>query len=516
MVLKGVTKRGVYYDSVTLMIVSKRINEMEGVTDSSVVMGTRENKAILKAAGLLVPEFSPATDTDLLISIKAGSEDVAARAVEEAETLLGEVTKKQGRQSASAPRSWTQAMEQLEGANLALVSIAGRYAAAEARKALEQGLHVMLFSDNVSIEEEVVLKSYAKSKGLLMMGPDCGTAIINGVPLAFGNVAGRGHIGIVAASGTGLQETSSIISNHGAGISQAIGTGGRDVKKEVGGMMFIEALKALNNDEDTHCILLISKPPDNEVLEKIAVEIRRVKKPVVAIFIGGNLEQVRRSGAIPVADLEEAALVATNISRGEDVQIVKEKLTERENEISVLAEKLSTGRKGRFVRGLFSGGTLCDEAQLLLKGAAGYVWSNTPLHDDYRLKNPWKSKGHTVIDMGEDAFTTGRPHPMIDFSLRNKRIGEEAADKEVAVILFDVVLGHGAHLSPADELVPAIREATAAAPGLLFVCSVTGTDGDPQNRRNVIQQLENAGVVVMRSNSAAAMLTGKIIQNIAR
>lgn len=514
MTLKGVTKRGVYYDSVTLMIVSKRINEMKGVIDSSVVMGTRENKAILEAAGLLVPDFAMATDADLLISIKAVSESVAGRTIKDAEVLLGEVAKKHDGQSASAPRSMEQALKKLEGANLALISVAGKYAAAEARKALELGLHVMLFSDNVNIDDEVALKSYAKSKDLLLMGPDCGSAIINGVPLAFANVVNRGHIGIVAASGTGLQEACSIISNHGAGISQAIGTGGRDVRKEVGGTMFIEAMKALNDDKDTHCILLISKPPDNVVLKKIAGEIRRIKKPVVAIFIGGDPEHIRQSGAIPAADLEEAALMAINISQGEGVQTVKETLGKRENEISVLAEKLSKGRRGRFVRGLFSGGTLCNEAQLLLKHETGYVYSNTPLHDDYRLKDPWKSKGHSIIDMGEDAFTAGRPHPMIDFSLRNKRIGEEAADKEVAVILLDVVLGYGAHLSPASELIPAIQEAKKTATKLLFVCSVTGTDGDPQNRKDVIQQLEDAGVVVMPSNSAAATLTGKIIRNL--
>ncbi len=514
MTVQGTVLKGAYYDSVTLMIVSKQINELEGVADSAVVMGSKENKAILEAAGLLTPELSSSTDTDLLISIKARSETLARKAIEHMKTLLWTLTKKQDARSVSAPRSLAQAVEQLKGANLALISVAGKYAAREARKALESGLHVMLFSDNVGMDEEKELKELAKSKGLLLMGPDCGTAIINGVPLAFANVTNRGNIGIVAASGTGLQEVSSLIDRHGCGISQAIGTGGRDVKKGIGGIMFIEALKALKEDKDTHCIVLISKPPDDEVLDRIAVEIGNISKPVVGIFIGGDPEQIRRAGAVPASCLEEAALMACNISLGERPEKAGEWMADRAKEISDFAAKLSKGKNGRFIRGLYSGGTLCDEAQLLLKESLGYVNSNTPLHRDYMLENPWDSKGHTIIDMGEDAFTRGRPHPMIDFSLRNKKILEEAADPDVAVILFDLVLGYGAHTTPAGEIIPAIEDAKKHAPECLFVCSVTGTGQDPQNREEVVQKLEGAGIIVMPSNAAAAMLAGEIIRNI--
>jgi succinyl-CoA synthetase alpha subunit len=516
MIIKGISKKGAYYDSVTLMIVSKKINEMAGVIDSSVVMGTNENKAILNTAGLLLPEFAQLNDTDLLISIKAQTEKAAENAIKNVDTLLSDLTKKHDEKSGSTAHSIEQAVEQLPEANLALISIAGKYAAREAKKALDKNLHVMIFSDNVSIEDELELKNYAQSKGLLVMGPDCGTAIINGVPLAFANVVQRGNIGIVAASGTGLQEVSSIIANNGAGISQAIGTGGRDVKQEIGGIMFIEAMKALNNDENTNCIVLISKPPHPEVLAKIADEIKKIKKPVVGILIGGDPEVIRNAGAIPASNLEEAALIATGISQGKSVEVAKEKLAQRKKEISDLAEKYSKGKTGKYIRGLFSGGTLCDEAQLVLKDTIGYTYSNTPLNPEFKLNNLWKSKQHTIIDMGEDEFTAGRPHPMIDFSLRNKRMMEEANDKEVAIILFDVVLGYGSHLSPADELVPVINEITKLSPKLLLICSVTGTEGDPQNRKEVIRRLEEAGVIVMPSNVSAAELSGRIIQLISK
>ncbi len=511
MIIKGIAKKGAYYDSVTLMIVSKKLNEIEGVIDSSVVMGTNENKAILNSAGLLIPEFDELNDTDLLISIKANTETVADDAISKVSDILKELLKKQDNNTGNVFHSLDQAVEQLPEANLCLISIAGKHAAREAGKALDKNLHVMIFSDNVSIEDELDLKKTAKDKGLLLMGPDCGTAIINGVPLAFANVVNKGDIGIVAASGTGLQEVSSVISNNGAGISQAIGTGGRDVKKEIGGIMFIEALKALNNDEDTKCIVLISKPPHPDVLDKIAAEIKSINKPVVGIFIGGNPDVIAKAGAIPAANLEEAAIIAVSISKGKNIDHAKVMLENREKETANLAEKLSKKIKGKYIRGLFSGGTLCDEAQLILKDSIGFVYSNAPLNEDFKLDNVWKSKEHTIIDMGEDEFTSGRPHPMIDFSLRNKRILEEAADNEVAVVLFDVVLGYGSHVSPASELVPVIKNATKVSPGLLFICSVTGTDGDPQNRKDVIKELESAGVVVMPSNVAAAKLVSKIV-----
>ncbi len=512
MIIKGVSKKGAYYDSVTLMIVSKEINKMEGILDSTVVMGTMENKAIMQSAGLWVPEFTALSETDLLICVNAENVEVADKAIKGIDSILKELrSKKDDSGDSKTAHSFEQAISLLPNANLSLISVAGKYAAREAKKALDNGLHVMLFSDNVSIADELELKKYAKDKGLLVMGPDCGTAIINGVPLAFANVVSEGNIGIVAASGTGLQEISCIVSNMGAGISQAIGTGGRDVKQDIGGIMFIESLKALATDSKTECIVLVSKPPHPDVLKKISEEIKNISKPVVGIFIGGNPEVLRSVGAIPARTLEDAAIIAVAKAQGKDVQAALQQINSRKLDIDNRAKELSELAKGKYLRGLFSGGTLCDEAQLVMREMIGNVCSNSPLSPDYKLLNLWVSKENTILDMGEDEFTSGRPHPMIDFSLRKKRIESEAADPNVAVILLDVVLGYGSHMDPASELVPSIKRAKEISPNLIVICSVTGTIGDPQKREDVIEKLQKAGAMVMPSNAAAAQLAGRLI-----
>ena len=512
MFIKGTIRKGEYFDSVMLMIVSRKLSALEGVIDSSIVMGTKENKAILNAAGLLVDSFEDTSDTDLLVVIKAEGQDQYDRALEGLEGLLREVRTVRDDTDEFRPVSLEGALAQLPGANLSLISIAGRYAAREAEKALEKGLHVMIFSDNVSIEDEKRLKELGRDKGLLVMGPDCGTAIINGVPLAFANVVGPGDIGIVAASGTGLQEVSSVIAHRGAGISQAIGTGGRDVKAELGGIMFLEAMDALHQDPGTRVIVLVSKPPHVSVLQKIADKVAGFSKPVVACLIGGDMGVLAKRGAHTADTLEKCGLLAAALSRGEDPGAVLASLAERTRALEPLASREAAGKTGRkYLRGLFSGGTLCDEAQLILKKTLGDCWSNTPLNPAFRLEDIWKSRGHTLVDLGDDDFTVGRPHPMIDFSLRNRRIVEEAQSADVAVLLLDVVLGYGSHPEPGVELAPAIRQALAAAPGLTVVCSITGTREDPQDREAVERQLTEAGALVQPTNAAATELAGLIV-----
>ncbi len=310
MVVKGFIKQGEYFDSVTLMIVAGEVTKMEGVIDSAVVMGTQENMSILKNSGLLLDEFKNAEDNDLLIGIKAENNEVLEKALKRTEELFSEIRNKSDESEEFLPSSLEGALKKMPDANISLISVAGKYAAMEAAKALENGLNVMLFSDNVSIEEELELKNYAKSKGLLVMGPDCGTAIINGVPLAFANVVPKGSVGIVAASGTGAQEVSSVIGNNGSGVSQVIGTGGRDVKSDIGGIMVIESMRALAKDNDTKVIVIVSKPPSPDVLEKIANEIKKIDKPVVGILIGGDAKVVEAAGAVAATNLEEAGLIA--------------------------------------------------------------------------------------------------------------------------------------------------------------------------------------------------------------
>jgi len=505
----GQVRKGAYFDSVTLMRVGKEIAGLPGITDAAVVMGTKSNKAILKSSGLLAATFTDAGDTDLLVAVKANTETAAGSALAGVDGLLKKRMTTASTGGESHPVSLGSALEALPGANLALISIAGRFAGEEARRALENGLHVMLFSDNVPLEQEIALKKFARKRGLLVMGPDCGTAIINGVPLGFANVVNRGNIGIVAAAGTGLQEVSCLISNAGAGISQAIGTGGRDVKKEVGGIMFLESLRALANDKGTKVILLVSKPPHPQVLSRIARAVEGIHKPVVTLFIGAG---ANRGGP---STLEEAALTAVALARGEKPADVAKQLVARDAEVLRMARREAGKRKKRqqYVRGLFSGGTFCAEAQVLFSHLLSNVYSNAPTGRAKQLKNSLKSQKNTVIDFGEDEFTVGRPHPMIDYSLRNRRILEEATDPETAVILLDVVLGHGAHPDPAAELSGVIRQALRT---VSVVCSITGTDRDPQNRSRVAADLRKAGALVMPSNAAACKLAGHIIQSLGR
>ena len=507
MVVVGLIKKGAYFDSVTLMTVGKALAAMDGVIDAAVVMGTRENKAILSASGLLTPEFESARGTDLLIGIQAESDEAARRALDASDERLNEA--RGGSDSDDdtfRPVSLEGALKVVPDANLALISVAGRYAGREAMKALELGLNVMLFSDNVSIETEVDLKTFAHATDLLVMGPDCGTAIINGIPLAFANVVNRGEIGIVAASGTGLQETSSIISNEGAGISQAIGTGGRDVRQEIGGITFIDGLRALAADDGTRVIVLISKPPDKDVLARINEVADGIDKPVVRVFLGAT-----SAGPNDARTLEEAALKAVALWREGDPREVNVTLESRDAAIwdrtELLARRCADGQS--YVRALMSGGTFAAEAQILFAELMTDITSNVPTAGAHRLSDPSMSAKNTVIDLGADEFTVGRPHPMIDYSIRKQRIAREADDPETAVILLDVVLGYGSHPDPSAELADVIADASDK---VIVICSVTGTDQDPQNRSVVLKELTDAGAVVTRSNAAACKEAGYVVK----
>ncbi|MFH1689822.1 MAG: FdrA family protein, partial [Candidatus Eisenbacteria bacterium] len=405
MVVVGLIKKGAYFDSVTLMTVGKALGTMDGVVDAAVVMGTRENKAILSTSGLLAREFEAARDTDLLVAIRAESDEAAQAALDATDERLKEARSGGDADDTFHPASLSGALKIVPDANLALISVAGRYAGREAKRALESGLNVMLFSDNVALETEVDLKAFAHATDLLVMGPDCGTAIINGVPLAFANVVNRGEIGIVAASGTGLQEVSSIISNEGAGISQAIGTGGRDVKEEVGGITFIDGLRALAGDDATRVIVLVSKPPDKAVLARINEVAEGIDKPVVRIFLGAS-----PSGPNDARTLEEAALKAVALWREKDPREVNVTLDSRDAAIWDRTEELA-GRctdDQKYVRALMSGGTFAAEAQVLFSDLMSGISSNVPTAGAHRLSDPNMTAKNTVIDFGADEFTVGR------------------------------------------------------------------------------------------------------------
>ena len=367
----------------------------------------------------------------------------------------------------------------------------------------------MLFSDNIPEEEEVLLKNNATTGGLLMMGPDCGTAIVNGVPLGFANNVKKGNIGIVAASGTGLQQVSCLIDRWGGGISQAIGTGGRDLSAKVGGSTMIAGIDALAADCNTDVIVLISKPPSQDVARKVLERVAQTDKPVVVNFLGSTMEMPAGTDATEAKTLEAAAHAAIRLA-GIDVQTPARHLMTT-GELATLTNRLSDSQK--FVRGLYSGGTFSYEAILLLTEMLGPINSAAPLALEQKLDNPWQSREHTILDLGGDVFTRGRPHPMIDHRLRNERILQEAMDPETAVILLDIVLGFGSHENPAEDLAVAISEArrTTTAHEPIFIGFVCGTKHDPQNLEKQEKIMSEVGVLLMESNAQAARLAGDMI-----
>ena len=503
--IKFEVRKGAYYDSITLMLAAREVGKIKGVTEAFTVMATESNLEILKASGLYVPEMAGCSGSDLLVVVKGDGDDVCSAAVAQTFVLLDKQTKKQG-VSETRPATIGGALKINKNANLELISVAGRYAHYEAGLALENNLHVMMFSDNVSVEEEVRLKKTAHEKGLLLMGPDCGTAIINNIPLAFANVVNKGGIGIVAASGTGLQEVSTLIHKFGGGISQAIGTGGRDLKKVVGGQIMIDSLHALMRDPGTSVIVLVSKPPDKEVADKILKEAALSNKPVVVHFISGDPGAIVRKNLIAASSLSDTARLAVMIEKGSLGEVSSA------GPASIKAN-LKTGQK--YIRGLYSGGTLCDEGIFIAKKFTDEIFTNISKEGLKKISGFAKGQLHTFIDMGEDEFTQGRPHPMIDYSLRTKRMLEEAADPEVAVILFDVVLGYGSNMDPAGELAPAIKKGRelAAKEGreIIYIGYICGTDLDPQGYVNQAKTLEDCGVILPLSHKDAIILALSVI-----
>ena len=514
MPIKSIIKQSEYHDSVSLMLVARDLAQMPGVTDAAVVMATEANKGILKEAGLLTAEAQAASPNDLVIAVSAAA-DALERTLDEAEKLLHQ--KRAAAESGEfRPKTLRGAVKANPAANVAVISVAGRYAADEAWDALHNGLHVLLFSDNVSLEDEIALKRYATANGLLLMGPGAGTAILNGVALGFANVIPAGPVGIVSAAGTGLQEVTTLLAKRGVGITQGIGTGGRDLKEEVGGMMMLASLKALQADPPTGVILLVSKPPAASVARKILVQVAQSDKPSVVCLLGGEVLPLTSSRHCMARTLEEAAFLAAELAGSPEPPGHMQP-----DDLSAQAEALRSGLAPgqRYLRGLFSGGTLCYEAQVIWKDwLSEPVLSNAPLKNEHKLPDSNRSLRHSAVDLGEEEFTVGRPHPMIDNDLRIRRLLAEARDPEVAVILLDVVLGYGAHPDPAAELGPAIQKARNLAlesgRQLPVIASVTGTEEDPQCLSRQVRGLEQAGVVVCASNAAAARLVASIVEGL--
>ena len=487
-------RRGAYHDSVSLMQVSRAVARTPGVDAAQVAMATELNVEVLTGMGFTVPEG--AGPNDLVIALRATDDAALAAGLAAVEAALADL--RRGSASAgelgSAPDPLTLgAAVRRAGAGLVVVSVPGSHAVTEAFDAIDACASVMLFSDNVSVADEIALKDAAAAADVLVMGPDCGTAVVNGVALGFANVVRRGSVGIVAASGTGAQQVMCLLDAAGVGISHCLGVGGRDLKHEVGGRSTRQALRALAADPATESVIVVSKPPDDGVLAEIEALGSDLGLRVHFAILGegrpdltSSTEQFLRSTGHPVPTWPAEGAAP---------------------DLGTAAEQGSARDRGAALRGLYCGGTLADEAMIVAGSSLGAIRSNIAHDEDLLLSGDLRAPGHLVIDFGDDGLTRGRAHPMIDPTLRMERIALEAADASCGVLLLDLVLGHGAHPDPADELADAVRtaRATALASGraLPVVVSLTGTDGDPQHRSRCAEVLAAAGADVYLSNAAA-------------
>ncbi|AHG19376.1 membrane protein FdrA [Chania multitudinisentens RB-25] len=487
-------KKGSFQDSVSLMLISRKLSDSPNVEEISVMMGTPANKSLLEVTGFWHPQFSSATPNDICVAIKTDSanDSITEQIGAALDAALKAIAQgQQGGKHLLKARSWRMARQKLPQANMVLISIAGEYAAGLADQALEDGCNVMMFSDNVSVEQEVALKTKARSKGLIVMGPDCGTANIAGAPMAFANIAPKGNIGIIGASGTGIQELTSQVTLAGQGISHAIGLGGRDLSAEVGGISAISALRMLAADPHSQVLAFVSKPPAEAVRQRIIEEMKSLGKPIVALFLGAKAPFKQDGNITFAATLDEAARLAAMLAHVQQMAA---------QQPAVCGSKIS---------GLYAGGTLAAECAMLLADRLGVEADST--HQQGSMLN---AEGHRIIDMGDDFYTQGKPHPMIDPSTRNQEIARLAQQPEVGVLLLDVVIGYGAQEDPARSLADTVKRVRAnrgAAHPLAVIATVTGTEQDPQQRSKQIATLAEAGISVMNSLPEAVALASQLI-----
>ena len=460
---------GRYHDSVRLMQASKALQDVPGIEDALVAMATELNLSLLEDMGFDMAQAADAGVNDLVLALRAEEEEAIVTAHHVLDEALRHKATDSGGLDAPDPKTVGTAAAAGE-ANIALLSVPGEHAFVEAMEALETGRHVMIFSDNVPVDQELILKRRGAALDLLVMGPDCGTAVVNGLGLGFANSVSPGPVGIVGASGTGIQQMLCLLDDAGVGVRHALGTGSHDLSEAIGAISTLQGLAALDDDPSVDVISVISKPPAAPVAARVRAAAAECAKPVVITFMG---EATLEEGAGKVlAKLGKAAPAYASWQVDQDAH-----------------------RPGT-VRGLFSGGTLRDEARFIAMPVLGQIGRTEEDH------------GHTFIDYGDDEYTQGRAHPMIDQTVRVERLEAAATDSSVGVILMDVVLGYGANADPAAELAPMIEQAVAA--GAAVVISLCGTRGDPQNRDTQAAALHAAGASVWLSNAAAAMEAARL------
>lgn len=473
-------RKGAYADSVALLQVSKDVAASPGVLAAQVAMATPLNLGLLEQMGFAIPESST---NDMVVALRVESDEQIPVALQAVEAALAATSRRSGgAEEVIAPRTTTAAMTRID-TSMALISVPGEYAAAEAMDALDQGQDVMIFSDNVPLDQEIALKQIAEERGLLVMGPDCGTAMVGGVGLGFANTGRQGSVGIVAASGTGCQQLMCLLDNAGVGVSAALGVGGRDLSAEVGGRSAKQAMRRLDADPSTELIVVVSKPPADAVAADLRAFAETLSTPVEFALLGAGQPDLTAATEAVLATL--GTIVPTWPTWGSPVSATPQ----------------------GFLRGLFVGGTLCDESMLIASETLGPIRSNIPLEPSLSLDSTMTAAAHLMIDFGDDSLTVGRAHPMIDPTIRLEHLANTAADPETAVILMDVVLGHGSESDPAAALAPAVAHAIATAVeagrDLPVVIACVGTETDPQNLTRQATALAAAGAEVFLSNAQA-------------
>ena len=491
--LKTIVKKGSYHDSVVLMLLTNQISSIEGVKKVSIMMATPDNKDIYRQSGLSTSELEEASANDMVVVADVDDDGLLDVIMEEVEAFFKkQSTSESDKKGAEAVRSWDKALGKLADANLAVISIPGAYAALEADRALDEGMNVFMFSDNVTLEDEIKLKKKAHEKGLAVMGPDCGTGIIQGVPIAFTNHVAPGPIGIIGASGTGIQELTTIIDRLGEGVKNAIGTGGRDLSTEVGGITMMDMIEAMEKDDTVKVLIIISKPPAKAVRDRISDRLSNFKKPVVTLFLGEKPEY-HEENFYHAYTLDEAARLAVGLVRGQDIA---------EGSVEADSSSFFAAEEKKTIKAYYSGGTLAGEAAMLIKDAL-----NLKVPPQKAEGFMLKTDGHIVVDLGDDVYTQGKPHPMIDPAKRIECMQEAIDDESTGVILLDIMLGYGSHEDMAGALLPAIirlrDKAREEGRKLFFVATVCGTRRDFQGYDKAVETLKEAGVIVCENNKLA-------------
>lgn len=498
-----VVKKNRYVDSVTLMSVGDKVIKLEGIENAEAQMGTWANQELLAELGYEIPSDTGADD--LILAVSGDTKEHLDAAFIHMEKILNHRDEEEERYEDLSEID----LERMPF-DLVQISLPGRYAYAEADKALDKGLHVFIFSDNVSLEEERKLKEKGKEKHLMVMGPDCGVAMVGGICLGAGSIFREGPVGIVAASGSGAQEVACLLEKCGLGISELIGTGGRDLYPQIGGIQMIQGMRRLDEDEKTEAIILVSKLADDDVMEKVLQEADRMKKPVTAVFLGGGKELFEGHKAVPAFSLEEAAVRAAGLVRPE--RSFSFRYTEEEIDRIVRQEMGQYADGQKYFRGLYCGGTFTEEGLLYYSRIPGIVlYSNLETRYAEKLADSHKSVGNTILDMGAEDFTGEAPHPVFDPKLRIKRLIQEASDEETAVILLDFITGPGVAQDPVGPVADVIRNMNGRR-HITYIANICGSAQDPQNVKEAERILQEAGVIVTPCSYESARLAGALMK----